>query len=70
MIEDYEDSLANYINECEQYKKTVGDLQHINEMQAKEIAKLEQINKELKDIIDKKTVEFNDKEAKMITEYK
>jgi hypothetical protein len=40
--------LANYVNECEQYKKTVSDLQHINEMQAKEITKLEQANKELK----------------------
>ena len=66
MIEDYQDSLANYINECEQYKKTVSDIQHINQMQAKEIVKLQQINKQLKEIIDKKTVEFNDKETKMI----
>jgi DNA repair exonuclease SbcCD ATPase subunit len=56
MIEEYEETLASYINENEQYKKTVSDLQHINEMQAKEIAKLEQAYKELKEFLDKKTV--------------
>lgn len=70
MIEEYEETLASYINENEQYKKTVSDLQHINEMQAKEIAKLEQAYKELKEFLDKKTVQFNDKETKMIAQYR